>query len=76
MTHKLGYWVIPENIHTIARAASHPRERGVSWTGIGGENALWTSKHMRGSVQNFQRGKMAKASLDNADLVQANFSSL
>ena len=46
--------MIPENIHTIPRAASwnSEGEGGVSWSGIpkewrgGGANAVWSSKGM------------------------------
>jgi len=68
--------VIPENIHTLPRAASWNSK------GAGGEGFLdwnfegirgyevWISKRMEGvSALNFQRGKTVKAPLEIADLL-------
>jgi len=67
--------VIPENIHTTyhGQHLGIPRERGVSWSGI---LKAWGVIQFRipnawkgGSALDFQRGKMAKASLEIADLI-------
>lgn len=53
MTILFCYWVIPENIYTIPRAASwnSEGEGGVSWTGIlkaWGGTPVWNSNRIGG----------------------------
>lgn len=67
--------MIPENIHTIPRVASWNSEGEGEFLGLefqrhfGGGNTVWNSKGLGGVQLWISRGKMAKASLEIADLL-------
>ena len=64
-----SYWVIPENIHTIPRAASWNSEGEGEFLGLEFQRHGGGGGGFNSEFSEFPEGKMAKASLKITDLL-------